>query len=47
MDKIHKIQLLYEKGYISPNIYKIFTYLRKLSFTENPDYSFIIHLITP
>jgi len=44
-DKIHKITLLYETGIISYNIFNIFTYLRKLSFTENPDYSFIIQSI--
>ena len=44
-DKIHKITLLYEHGIITETIFGIFTYLRTLSFTENPDYSFIIQSI--
>ena len=45
-EKNHKIQLLYERGIISSNIYKIFSYVRNMTFTENPDYSFILRNIT-
>lgn len=44
-DKPHKIQLLYETNVISKRIVEIFTYLRNLKFTENPDYSYIIERI--
>lgn len=40
-DKVHKIQLLYETNVISKRIIDIFTYLRNLTFTENPDYDYI------
>jgi serine/threonine protein kinase len=41
-DKIHKINLLYEKTIISKNIYDIFDYLRNLTFTQHPDYKYIL-----
>jgi serine/threonine protein kinase len=44
-DKIHKIQLLYETNIISKRIIDIFNYLRNLTFTENPDYLYIIENI--
>jgi len=44
-DKPHRIQLLYETNKISNRINEIFTYLRNLKFTENPDYSYIIDRI--
>lgn len=40
-DKVYKIQLLYETNVISKRIIDIFTYLRNLTFTENPDYDYI------
>lgn len=44
-DKIYKINLLFERGFISSTIFNIFKYLRNLTFTENPDYAFIIQSI--
>ena len=41
-DKIHKIQLLYETNIISKRVIDLFNYLRNLTFTENPDYNYII-----
>jgi serine/threonine protein kinase len=44
-DKPHKIQLLYETNIISKRIVDLFNYLRNLTFTENPDYNYIIEII--
>jgi serine/threonine protein kinase len=44
-DKPHKIQLLYETNIISKRVIDIFNYLRNLTFTENPDYNYIIEII--
>lgn len=44
-DKINKIYSLYETNIISKNIIDIFNYLRNLTFTENPDYEYILKKI--
>ena len=44
-DKIHKIQLLYETSIIPKKIIDIFIYLRKLSFTENPEYNYVLSIL--
>jgi serine/threonine protein kinase len=44
-DKINKIYSLYETNMISKNIIDIFNYLRNLTFTENPDYEYILKKI--
>jgi len=44
-DKPHKIQLLYEKNIIQKGVIDIFNYLRNLTFTENPDYDYILETI--